>query len=85
MRGLDPRIHHLCKISAKKMDPRVKPAGDGIGLMSADANRPGTALEPMALIFFGGRAGRAMKRPRKAGLRREGALSDCCQFRHRIL
>jgi len=25
MRGLDPRIHHLCKIYAKKMDPRVKP------------------------------------------------------------
>jgi hypothetical protein len=22
MRGLDPRIHHLCKIYAKKMDPR---------------------------------------------------------------
>jgi hypothetical protein len=40
MRGLDPRIHHLCKIYAKKMDPRVKPAGEGIGLMSADANRP---------------------------------------------
>jgi hypothetical protein len=29
MRGLDPRIYHLCKINAKKMDPRVKPAGDG--------------------------------------------------------
>jgi len=29
MRGLDPRIHHLRKIYAKKMDPRVKPAGDG--------------------------------------------------------
>jgi hypothetical protein len=23
MRGLDPRIDHLCKICAKKMDPRV--------------------------------------------------------------
>jgi hypothetical protein len=23
MRGLDPRIYHLCKINAKKMDPRV--------------------------------------------------------------
>jgi hypothetical protein len=21
--GLDPRIHHLCEVSAKKMDPRV--------------------------------------------------------------
>ncbi len=29
MRGLDPRIHHPCKIYARKMDPRVKPAGDG--------------------------------------------------------
>jgi hypothetical protein len=35
MRGLDPRIHHLCKIFAKKIDPRVNPriksgdAGDG--------------------------------------------------------
>jgi hypothetical protein len=27
MRGLDPRIHHLCKIYAKKMDPQVKPRG----------------------------------------------------------
>jgi hypothetical protein len=25
MRGLDPRIHHPCKIYAKKMDCRVKP------------------------------------------------------------
>jgi hypothetical protein len=31
MRGLDPRIHHLRKIFAKWMDPRVKPAGDGSG------------------------------------------------------
>jgi len=26
--GLDPAIHHLQKILIKKMDPRVKPAGD---------------------------------------------------------
>jgi len=32
---LDPRIHHLCKICARKMDPRVKPAGDGGGLLAA--------------------------------------------------
>jgi hypothetical protein len=25
MRGLDPRIHRLCKVYAKKMDQRVKP------------------------------------------------------------
>src|SRR5258705_3905744 len=31
MGGLDPGIHHLCKRYAKKMDPRVKPAGDGGG------------------------------------------------------
>jgi hypothetical protein len=30
MRGLDPRIHHLRKTYAKRMDPRVKPAGDGV-------------------------------------------------------
>jgi hypothetical protein len=29
MRGLDPRIHQFPKkFLAKKMDPRVKPAGD---------------------------------------------------------
>jgi hypothetical protein len=44
MRGLDPRIHHLCKIYSKKMDPRVKPAGDGDGWVSAGSNRPGTAI-----------------------------------------
>jgi len=31
MRGLDLRIHHVRKIDAKGMDPRVKPAGDGRG------------------------------------------------------
>ena len=45
MRGLDPRIHHLRKIYAKRMDPRVKPAGDGSGWASADSNRPGAAVE----------------------------------------
>src|SRR6266446_2924978 len=44
MRGLDPRIHHLRKIYAKRMDPRVKPAGDGRGWASADSNRPGAAV-----------------------------------------
>ena len=44
MRGLDPRIHHLCKSYAKKMDPRVKPAGDGGGWASADSNPSGTAI-----------------------------------------
>src|SRR5216683_2654539 len=44
MRGLDPRIHHLRKIYAKRMDPRVKPAGDGSGWASADSNRPGAAV-----------------------------------------
>jgi hypothetical protein len=29
MRGLDPRIIHLRKILAKKMDCRVKPGDDG--------------------------------------------------------
>jgi len=31
IRRLNPRIHHLRKIHAKRMDPRVKPAGDGSG------------------------------------------------------
>src|SRR5260370_37552910 len=31
-----PRIHHVCEIYAKKMDPRVKPAGDGGGWTSAN-------------------------------------------------
>jgi len=44
MRGLDPRIHHLRKIYAKLMGPRVKPAGDGSGWPSADSYRPGTAV-----------------------------------------
>src|SRR6266851_4289343 len=44
MRGLDPRIHHLRKIYAKRMDPRAKPAGDGRGWASADSNRPGAAV-----------------------------------------
>jgi hypothetical protein len=29
MRGLDLPIHHIRKIYAKRMDPWVKPAGDG--------------------------------------------------------
>jgi hypothetical protein len=29
--GLDPAIHPLRKADPKKMDPRVKPAGDGRG------------------------------------------------------
>ena len=44
MRGLDPRIHHLRKIYARLMDPRVKPAGDGSGWASTDSNRPGAAV-----------------------------------------
>jgi len=44
MRGLDPRIHHLCKIHAKWVNPRVKLAGDGGDCASADSNRPGTAV-----------------------------------------
>ena len=28
MRGLDPRIHLLCKTVAKRMDCRVKPGND---------------------------------------------------------
>jgi hypothetical protein len=28
MRGLDRRIHHLCKSLSKKMDCRVKPGND---------------------------------------------------------
>jgi hypothetical protein len=34
MRRLDLRIHHLGKIYAKKMDPRVKPSGDSDGRAS---------------------------------------------------
>jgi hypothetical protein len=30
MRGLDPRIHHLAKADTTRMDPQVKPAGDGM-------------------------------------------------------
>jgi hypothetical protein len=37
MRGLDPRIHHLRKIYAKRMDPRVKPAGDGSGWTNSES------------------------------------------------
>ena len=37
MRGLDPRIHHLRKIYAKRVDPRVKPAGDGSGWTSSES------------------------------------------------
>jgi hypothetical protein len=44
MRGLDPRIHHLCKIYTKKMDPRVKPASDGGGWAYTGSNRPGNAI-----------------------------------------
>jgi len=44
MRGHDPRIHHLRKIYAKWMDPRVKPAGDGGEWARSDSNRPGTAV-----------------------------------------
>jgi len=35
--GLDPAIHLLRKkLYTKEMDPRVKPAGDGVGWASAD-------------------------------------------------
>ena len=51
MRGLDPRIHHLRKIYAKRMDPRVKPAGDGRGWASADSNRPGAAVVAALLQY----------------------------------
>jgi hypothetical protein len=37
MRGLDPRIHHLRKIYAKRMDPRIKPAGDGSGWTNSES------------------------------------------------
>src|SRR5436190_22492254 len=44
--GLDPAIHLLLrkKRLAKKMDPRVKPAGDAREWVSAESMRPGTAL-----------------------------------------
>jgi hypothetical protein len=45
MRGLDPRIHHFAIICAKRMDPRVKLAGDGSRQASTESNRPGTAVE----------------------------------------
>jgi hypothetical protein len=43
MAGLDPAIHLLRKklLLAKKMDPRVKPAGDG-GEWSSSENSIGT-------------------------------------------
>jgi len=40
--GLDPAIHPLTKMPsslAKKMDPRVKPAGDGEGLQPVIAGQ----------------------------------------------
>src|SRR5215510_9372128 len=42
--GIDPRIHRLCKINAKKLDPRSSARGNGGGRTSADSNRPGTAI-----------------------------------------
>ena len=36
MRGLDPRIHHLRKTCAERMDPRVKPADDRHGWVGGD-------------------------------------------------
>jgi hypothetical protein len=41
MRGLGPRIHHLCK----NLCEEAGPAGDGDRWTSADSNRPGSALE----------------------------------------
>jgi hypothetical protein len=44
--GLDPAIHPFRKnFDAKKMDPRVKPAGDAAGRASTGLIRPGHALE----------------------------------------
>src|SRR6266403_4761386 len=38
--GLDPAIHPLGQnFLAKKMDPRVKPAGDGVGATATSASR----------------------------------------------
>jgi hypothetical protein len=43
--GLDPAIHLFRKnFDAKKMDPRVKPAGDAAGRVSTGLTRPGHAL-----------------------------------------
>ncbi len=42
--GLTRASITFAKIYAKRMDPRVKPAGDGSGWASADSNRPGTAV-----------------------------------------
>ena len=43
--GLDPAIHLLCKNAlAKRMDPRVKPAGDAREWVSVEPIRTGTAL-----------------------------------------
>jgi hypothetical protein len=43
--GLDPAIHPFRKknFDAKKMDPRVKPAGDAAGRASTGLIRPGHA------------------------------------------
>jgi hypothetical protein len=43
--GLDPAIHPFRKnFDAKKMDPRVKPAGDAAGWARTGLIRPGHAL-----------------------------------------
>jgi hypothetical protein len=35
--GLDPAIHLLARLLAKKMDPRVKPGGDECGLAMVES------------------------------------------------
>jgi hypothetical protein len=48
--GLDPAIHPFRKNSdAKKMDPRVKPAGDAPGWASTGSIRPGHELAAFLL------------------------------------
>ena len=47
--GLDPAIHLLCKNAlAKRMDPRVKPAGDAGEWVSAELSRELTKVEATA-------------------------------------
>src|SRR6266478_5235340 len=74
--GLDPAIHPIAKVLAKKMDPRVKPAGDACGCGIRKSNPPEYALAAAVaanisdLARYSAATRRALRTPRASSATR---------------
>jgi hypothetical protein len=76
MLGLDPSIHHHCKIYAKKMDTRVKPAGDGGGWACTDSRSIGNCRRALVPVMSNHFRRHGLNMPRRSEAKPRSSLMD---------